>query len=727
MSDGTCGARRGAFRAASAPSAASSLSWNASGGPMASAAPSAGAAGGPPACIALDPATPGALRWAPCSASPDLAWALVKPPVRQPAGSAEAAAAAKAAAAAAAAAKAAAAADEALTGVPGGEAAEARRSSRRSLVARDTSMDDTSPVGCYEARERESAPSSSHPPAEPVRTRPSPTVPHILPPTSPGSLCPHRPALLRGQRGLRLGHLLPIRQLRLLVRRKRAQSQDCRPRRFAACARMRCDAQRDAVPVAGVAAAADAGASSRPASSRPAPRSYPTFTTYTATCPSCAASCNTDYANICGACPVGTICKYSGSSATACSPASLNPTTQNWYCYTPPPPMLQPASVACNIADSVLYDPNNCCANPTPTCICPKCSNLIAMTTDPGTQSGFTVPYWKCAAPARPPCSAACLRTPRRRGNHPDGRPGTRTPCIAKAGPAACLRPGGLSEAQQLEEEFPPASLTLSPHHLSPPPARSPQVYSFGSQVYTFTFTFPLPVVIAQFKLYTSDSAHAPNQMTLSAGGTTQSYTGDASAPAAGQTFTFSGTAAVTTATLTVTSTQTGYQLNLMGFFFLGAISPPPGPLPTLSITPAAAFSTRYVVPGYSGPVMKVRNGATGATTDVYPTYTANPSFIGGSYDLITATGASYSSWIGTATGYVTKWCARATSALPLVAASCCSDHDALPHLSVPPLRSAAGNAFLSTQHPCCRALDVSPPSPSSLPSPQVRPERRLE
>lgn len=87
--------------------------------------------------------------------------------------------------------------------------------------------------------------------------------------------------------------------------------------------------------------------------------------------------------------------------------------------------------------------------------------------------------------------------------------------------------------------------------------------------------------------------------------------------------------------------------------------SSPPMPSPPSGMAPLAAFSVRQVVSTYTGPVVQVRNGATGTTVDFFPTYNpqAAPSF-----GLAAADGTSYSAWIGAATGYVTTWCVRATS-----------------------------------------------------------------
>lgn len=80
--------------------------------------------------------------------------------------------------------------------------------------------------------------------------------------------------------------------------------------------------------------------------------------------------------------------------------------------------------------------------------------------------------------------------------------------------------------------------------------------------------------------------------------------------------------------------------------------------VPAVSMSPLAAYSLRYVVSGYSGPVVNIRNGATGATTDLYPSSTQDATpFSAVTYDLATSSGQSYSAWIGAATGYVTAWC----------------------------------------------------------------------
>lgn len=78
----------------------------------------------------------------------------------------------------------------------------------------------------------------------------------------------------------------------------------------------------------------------------------------------------------------------------------------------------------------------------------------------------------------------------------------------------------------------------------------------------------------------------------------------------------------------------------------------PPGP-PATAAAAVAAFSTRRVVGGYAGPVVRVRHGSTGAATDLYPVDQGAPL----GFDLVLPDlSTTYSSWIGAATGYVTVW-----------------------------------------------------------------------
>lgn len=86
--------------------------------------------------------------------------------------------------------------------------------------------------------------------------------------------------------------------------------------------------------------------------------------------------------------------------------------------------------------------------------------------------------------------------------------------------------------------------------------------------------------------------------------------------------------------------------------------SPPPLPPSPFGNTAAAAFSLRVVVPSYSGPVVNVRNGATGATQDFYAVSQSGGKF----WDLMTApggSGGSLSCWLGGASAFVTTWCGQ--------------------------------------------------------------------
>lgn len=74
-------------------------------------------------------------------------------------------------------------------------------------------------------------------------------------------------------------------------------------------------------------------------------------------------------------------------------------------------------------------------------------------------------------------------------------------------------------------------------------------------------------------------------------------------------------------------------------------------PAPVYSNTPLAAFSVRYIVPGYVGPVFQVRNTSTGALADFYPN--AQPSgYI--SHNL--ADGTSFIAWSGGTAGTIQTW-----------------------------------------------------------------------
>uniref|UniRef100_A0A6C0B2G8 Fibronectin type-III domain-containing protein n=1 Tax=viral metagenome TaxID=1070528 RepID=A0A6C0B2G8_9ZZZZ len=76
----------------------------------------------------------------------------------------------------------------------------------------------------------------------------------------------------------------------------------------------------------------------------------------------------------------------------------------------------------------------------------------------------------------------------------------------------------------------------------------------------------------------------------------------------------------------------------------------PPDPYQTESnIT--IAYGMFLIVPTYTGPVVSIRNSGTGVTADFYADKTQSYLTTGAG-----GTGTSYSSWISTNTGYLTKW-----------------------------------------------------------------------
>lgn len=99
-----------------------------------------------------------------------------------------------------------------------------------------------------------------------------------------------------------------------------------------------------------------------------------------------------------------------------------------------------------------------------------------------------------------------------------------------------------------------------------------------------------------------------------------------------------------------------------------------PPPPPAVGMTPLAAYSTRRVVASYTGPVVNVRNGASGATMDFYPFVnfgTTPPTY--GLASAINGQG-DYGTWIGAATGFVVTWCDWLCGLFALRLSLCSSD-----------------------------------------------------
>lgn len=107
---------------------------------------------------------------------------------------------------------------------------------------------------------------------------------------------------------------------------------------------------------------------------------------------------------------------------------------------------------------------------------------------------------------------------------------------------------------------------------------------------------------------------------------------------------------------------------------FTSAQSPPS--LVPVSATPLVAYSTRVIIPGYTGPVVQVRQVTTNAVSDFYST------FFAGKYGLATLGGVNVTSFLNASTGTVTIWCARGVaddvmpSKAPCAVRSICSTSD---------------------------------------------------
>lgn len=67
-----------------------------------------------------------------------------------------------------------------------------------------------------------------------------------------------------------------------------------------------------------------------------------------------------------------------------------------------------------------------------------------------------------------------------------------------------------------------------------------------------------------------------------------------------------------------------------------------------MSAAISAAFSVRTVVPGYTGPVLTARRASDNVRADFFSVFISATSF----WDLQTASGTTFASWVGASTGF---------------------------------------------------------------------------